>query len=277
MRHAARIGVTAIAVLALAGCVRFTAVDTFSPDNTVTQDLTLALTADAAKQVGIDPSNLTAASLKSASADAFPGVDPKKVTIEDYTEGDRKGVHIVARDLTFDEFNAAATEGSKAIANGLGTPMTVAREGDMYIVTVPADPARDLSQVRGGSSIGLLSNSIDFSITMEFPGPVKSATAGQVDGKKVVLGLEDLLTPDSIVIKAQATPGIAWGPLLRWLGIGAIAVVIVGGAALLIWQDKRKQKLNDLPPIGETADTAPDDPENEQGLTDSQGDSPPAT
>ncbi len=256
-----RLALTAIAVLALAGCARFTAVDSFSTDNTVTQDLTVALTPDAAKQVGVDLSTLTAAALKSASAKAFPGIDPAKITINDYTEGDRKGVHIVARDLTFAEFNTAATAGSTAVANGLGTPMTVAREGDTYIVTFPADPKRDISQVPGGSSIGLISSSIDFSITLDFPGPVKSATAGQVNGKKVVLGLEDLLTPDAIVIKAQATPGIAWEPILRWLGIGGGAVVIVGGAALLIWQDKRKQRLNNLPSIAQAAQ-APDEPAN---------------
>jgi len=256
-RRAVRIAATAIAVIALAGCARFTAVDSFGQDNTVTQDLTIALTPDAAKQVGIDLSTLTATALKSETAQAFPGIDPSKITIEDYTEGDRKGVHIVARGLTFDEFNAAAKDGSNAVANGLGTPMTVAREGDTYIVTLPADPKRDLSQVQGGSSIGLISSSIDFSITLSFPGPVKSASAGQVDGKKVVLGLEDIVTPDAIVIKAQATPGIAWDPILRWFGIGGVAVVIVGGAALLIWQDKRKRRINDLPPIGEESGPTP--------------------
>ena len=260
-RRVVRMAVTAIAVLALAGCARFTAVDTFSPNNTVTQDLTIALTPDAAKQVGVDLSTLTAAALKSASAKAFPGIDPRKITIQDYTEGDRKGVHIVARDLTLDELNAAATQGSTAVANGLGTPMTVAREGDTYVVTFPADPKRDLSKVPGGSSIGLISNSIDFSITLNFPGPVQSATAGQVDGKKVVLGLEDILTPDAIVIKAQATPGIAWQPILRWLGIGGVAAVIIGGAALLIWQDKRKRRINDLPPIADAAQE-PEEPSN---------------
>lgn len=245
----ARVAATAIAVLALAGCVRFTAVNSFSPDNTVTQDLTFALAPDAADQLGIDLDTLTAASFLESGVEAFPGIDPSKVTIEDYTEGDRKGVHIVARDLTFDEFNAAADQGPTALTGGLGAAMTVAREGDTYIVTIPADPARDLSQVQGGSSIGLIASSIDFSITMEFPGPVKSATAGKIDGKKVVLELEDLFTPDEIVVKAQATPGIAWAPILRWVGIGAIAVLIVGGAAFLIWQDKRKQRLNNLPPI----------------------------
>ncbi len=265
----ARVAMTGLAVLALAGCARFTAEDTFSPNNTVTQDLTVALTPDAAKQVGVDLSTLTAAALKRASAKAFPGIDPSKITIEDYTEGDRKGVHIVARDLTLQELNAGATEGSTAIANGLGTPMTVARQGDTYIVTFPADPKRDLSQVPGGSSIGLIANSVDFSITLSFPGPVKSATAGQVDGKKVVLGLEDLVTPNAIVIKAQATPGIAWQPILRWLGIGGVAVVIVGGAALLIWQDKRKQRINGLPPIPKSAH-APHSPQDDERAAPSE-------
>jgi len=253
----ARVAATSVMVAALSGCVRFTSVDSFGSDNTVTQDLTIALTPDAAKQVGIDPSMLTADAIRSASADAFPGIDPSKITIEDYTENDRKGVHIVAKDLTLDEFNAASSADKGSLTGGLSTPITVVREGDTYIVTIPADPARDLSQVQGGSSIGLISSSIDFSITMEFPGPVKSATVGQVDGKKVVIGLEDLFTPDAIVIKAQATPGIAWEPIVRWVGIGAIALVIVGGAAFLIWQDKRKQRRNDLPPIGEQTEGEP--------------------
>jgi len=263
IRRFARVAVTVVAVAALAGCVRFTSVNSFSPDNTVTQDTIIALNADAATQLGIDLNDLTAASLLGAAADAFPGIDPSKVTVEDYTEGDRKGVHIIARDLTLDEFNAAASEGVSTIASGLSTPMTVTRDGDTYVVTIPADPARDLSQVQGGGSIGLISSSIDFSISLTFPGPVKSATAGQVDGKKVVLGIEDLFTPDAIVIKGQATDGIAWGPILRWVGIGAIAVVIVGGATFLIWQDKRKQRLNNLPPIHETPDEpqTPDDPD----------------
>lgn len=253
----ARVAATAVMVAAMSGCVRFTSVDSFSPDNTVTQDLTIALTPEAAQQVGIDPSMLTAAAIRSASADAFPGIDPSKITVEDYTEGDRKGVHIVAKDLTLDEFNAASSGGGASLTGGLSTPITVVREGDTYIVTIPADPARDLSQVQGGGSLGLISSSIDFSITLEFPGPVKSATVGQVNGKRVVIGLEDLFTPDEIVIKGQATPGIAWAPILRWLGIGAIAVVIVGGAAFLIWQDKRKQRQNDLPPIVDEVEGEP--------------------
>jgi hypothetical protein len=276
MSRIVRVAVTVIAVAALTGCVRFTSVNSFGPDNTVTQDMILALTPDAAEQVGIDLDDLTASALADASAESFPGIDPDKVTIEDYVEGDRRGVHIVARDLTLDEFNAAATGGPSAATSGLGTPMTVSREGDTYVVTIPADPARDLSQVQGGGSLGLISNSVDFALTLEFPGPVKSATAGRVDGKKVVLGLEDLFTPDEIVIRGQATPGIAWDPILRWAGIGAIAVVILGGAALLIVQDKRRQRITNLPPI-DAAVGNPDPPEADAGATEDETGSPKDT
>jgi len=147
-----------------------------------------------------------------------------------------------------DEFNTAAQAGVGEVAPGLGTPMTVERDGDVYVITIPADPNRDLSGVQGASAIGLISDSIDFAITFTFPGPVKSATAGRADGKTVVLGLEDLLTPDEIVIRGQATESIAWGPILKWGGLVAAAIVIIGGAALLIWQDKRRMSHNALPP-----------------------------
>ncbi len=233
--------------MALTGCVRFESTNTFTADNTVTQDLTVAMTKQAADQLGIGLDTLTADALRESGAAAL-GVDPSKVTVEDYVEGDRRGVHIVAKDLTLDEFNATAQSGASEVAPGIGTPMTVARDGDVYVVTIPADSNRDLSDVQGASAIGLIADSIDFAITFTFPGPVKSTTAGQADGKTVVLGLEDLLTPDAIVIRGQATDAIAWGPILKWAGIGAVALLIVGGAAFLVWQDKRRTSSNSLPP-----------------------------
>jgi len=235
----------------LTGCVRFQSTNTFTADDTVTQELIVALTPEAASQAGIDLDTLTTQALSAPDA-IGRGIDPSKVTIEDYVEGNRRGIHIIARDLTLDQFGTAAQVGIDQVAPGLGTPMRVARDGNVYVVTIPADPSRDLSGVQGASAIGLIADSIDFAITFTFPGPVKSATAGQVEGKTVVLGLEDLLTPDEIVIRGQATDGIAWGPILKWVGIGAAALVIIGGAALLIWQDKRRTSHNTLPPPVET-------------------------
>lgn len=258
IRRVVRIAVTVIAVAALAGCARLSSVNSFGTDNTVTQDTIVALTPEAAQQLGIDVKDLTAESLRAVTDDAFPGIDPSKITIEDYSEGDRRGVHVVVRDMTLDEFNGMATSTQDWATGGLSTPMTVVREGNTYVVTIPADPYRDLSQASDGGAAGLLAQSVDVSVTMTFPGPVKSASRGHIDGKKVVLGIEDLLTPDEIVIKGQATHGIAWDPILRWAGIGAIAVVIFGGAALLVWQDKRKQRQNNLPPIPDASEGSPD-------------------
>ncbi|WP_291378916.1 hypothetical protein [Demequina sp.] len=237
-----------LAVLAvLTGCVRFESSNNFSTDNTVTQEIVLALTPAAADQMGIDLDTLTAEAFTAPGSSGL-GIDPSKVVIEDYVEGDRRGVRIVATDLTLEEFNAASQSGAGEVGQGLGTPMTVAREGDVYVITIPEDPNRDLSGVQGAGSIGLIADSIDFSITFTFPGPVKSTTAGRAEGKKVVLGIEDLLTPEEIVIRGQATEGIAWAPILKWTGIGAVALLIILGAALLIWQDKRRTSHNTLPP-----------------------------
>ncbi len=250
IKSVARAAVLLTVAALLTGCVRFQSTNTFTADDTVTQDLIVALTPDAASQVGIDLDTLTAAAFTAPGA---PDIgDDSKVTIEDYTEGARQGVHILAKDLTLAEFNSAAQAGVGEVAPGLGTPMTVERDGDVYVITIPADPNRDLSGVQGASSIGLIADSIDFAITFSFPGPVKSATVGQVDGKTVVLGLEDLLTPDEIVIRGQATDGIAWGPIVKWGGFGAVALLIIVGAGLLVWQDKRRTSHNTLPPPVET-------------------------
>jgi len=270
IKSVARAAVLLTVAAMLAGCVRFESTNTFTSDGMVTQDLTLALTPDAASQVGIDLDTLTADALTGPDAPGL-GIDPSNVTIEDYVEGDRRGVHIVARDLTLDEFNGAAEAGLGQVTAGLGTIITVARDGDDYVVTIPADSNRDLSGVQGGSAIGLISSSIDFAITFTFPGPVKSATAGQAEGKTVVLGLEDLLTPDEIVIRGQATPGIAWGPILKWAGIGAVAILIIGGAAFLVWQDKRRTSHNNLPAPVAASEGSDDDGGADDGGADDGG------
>lgn len=246
-RVVASVGV-AVLVLLASGCVRLDSTNTFSDHDTITQDVILALEPDAAAQLGIDPQDLTATALKADLATSMAGIDPSKITIEDYVDGDLKGVHVVAKDLTIEEYNAAAAGGG-ALTGGLGTAITAKRDGDSWIVTIPADESRDVSQIRGASSIGLIADSIDFAITFQFPGPVTSATAGQVDGKRVVLGLEDILTPQEISIKASAKDEIAWAPILRWVGIGAVALVIVGGATALIVQDRRRRSANELPDI----------------------------
>ena len=254
-----RAAALAVAVFVLTGCVRFTSVNTFSADDTVTQDLIVAIAPDAAAQLDIDPNELTATALTGPDATSLD-IDPNKLTIEDYVEEDLHGIHVVATELTLDEFNIAFESGIGDVAPDLSMPMTVTRDGDDYVITIPADASRDLSGVQGADAIGLIAGSINVAITFNFPGPVKSTTAGSANGKTVVLGVEDLLTPDEIVIRGGATDAIAWAPVLRWAGIIAVAVIIFGGAALLIWQDKRRQARTPLPPPVSTGEGPPSEP-----------------
>ncbi len=257
--HFRRVLAVLMAIGLATGCARVTSHHSFSDHNTITQDTVVAFTPQAAEAIGVDLNDLTAATIVESTAGVMPGVDPSKVTIEDFVDGDLRGIHVVARDLTLDEFNAAASLSAEGVAPGVGTPMSVVREGDTYVVTIPADEARDISGMRGASSVGAIASAVTFELRFTFPGPVKSASVGQVNGKTVVIGLEDLLNPDEIVIRGQATDGIAWGPILRWAGLIGIGIVIVGGATLLVWQDKRRQRITGLDPIPDTdTETATD-------------------
>ena len=240
------------------GCARVTSTHSFSDHNTITQDTVVAFTPQAADAIGIDLNDLTADAITQSAVGVLPGVDASKVTVEDFVDGDLRGIHVVARDLTLEEFNAAASVSAEGVAPGVGTPMSVVRDGDTYVVTIPADESRDVSGMRGASSIGAIANAVTFELRFTFPGPVKSASVGQVNGKTVVIGLEDLLNPEEIVIRGQATDGIAWGPILRWAGLIGLGVVIVGGAGFLVWQDKRRQRITGLDPIPDQASDSTD-------------------
>ena len=244
-----RLLAVAALVLVATGCARVTSTHTFSDHNTITQDTVVAFTPQAAEAIGLDLNDLTAAAITESATGVLPGVDASKVTVEDFVDGDLRGIHVLARDLTLDEFNAAASVSSEGVAPGIGTPMSVVRDGDTYVVTIPADESRDISGMRGASSIGAIASAVTFELRFTFPGPVKSASVGQVNGKTVVIGLEDLLSPEEIVIRGQATDGIAWGPILRWAGLIGLGVLIVGGATFLVWQDKRRQRITGLDPI----------------------------
>jgi len=263
-RAAALLGIA----VALTGCVRFTSDNTFSSHDTVSQDTIIAFEPSAAEQLGIDLTDFTADAMREQGA-TFPGIDPSKVAITDYSEGDLRGVRIVATDLTLDEINSVSSAGADQLGLGLGAPLTVTREDDDYVVRVSAGQGGELSQAVGSGQVALVANAVDVEVSVTFPGPVRSATAGEVNGKTVTLGLEDLLGSGDIEIRGQATDGIAWGPLLQWGGIVLVALLIVGGAAALIAQDLRARRRTNLAPLPPSdakadADAAPAEPDTRE-------------
>jgi hypothetical protein len=263
--------VAVLALVALSGCVKVHSTTAFSSDNLVTQDLVLAVNPSLLKQVGVDASMLSAEALISQLPESADG----RVTIEDYKDGDLVGVTVHAEGLTLEEFNtttsvlsdAAQSGGSgaggdsqeqalAAISGALGgiADAKVAREGDEFVVTIPASAGGGGSLGSIGISADQIAQAIDFAAVFTFPGPVTEATRGEVEGKKVTLDVEDLQAGGEITIRAGAKDAIAWGPIIQWGLIVLAVVVIVAGATAFILADRARRKENGLPDAEETVD-----------------------
>jgi hypothetical protein len=263
--------VTVLALVALSGCVKVHSTTSFSSDNLVTQDLVLAVNPSLLAQVGVDASMLSAEALISR----LPESAEDRVTIEDYKDGDLVGVTVHAEDLTLEEFNTTTSvlsdaakgeegdgaggsqeEALAAISGALGgiADAKVAREGDEFVVTIPASAGGGGSLGNIGVSADQVAKAIDFAAVFTFPGPVTEATRGEVEGKKVTLDVEDLQAGGEITIRAGAKDAIAWGPIIQWGLIALAVVVIVAGATAFILADRARRKENGLPDAQEPLD-----------------------
>jgi hypothetical protein len=213
----------------------------------------------------VDASQLSAESLLSR----VPENAEDRVTIEDYEDGDLTGVRIHAEGLTLEEFNAttsvisdvasgdssgdvgggSAEEALRGISGALGgiSGATVERDGDEFVVTIPASTGEGGSLAGIGISADQIAAAIDFAAVFTFPGPVTEATRGEVEGKSVTLDVEDLQAGGEIVIRAGAEDAIAWGPIIQWGLIVLAAVVIVAGATAFILADRARRRENGLP------------------------------
>ncbi|WP_431308407.1 LppM family (lipo)protein [Demequina litorisediminis] len=152
--------------------------------------------------------------------------------------------------MPLDEFAAASTQ---ALAS-IDASASLTREDDQYILTVTRSADADLSSLAmGGVNLELAEAAVDVGATFTFPGLVTEASAGDIDGHTVTLGLADLATTPEIRIVADAAPAIDWGPILLVGGIALSLIAIVGGAAWLIVDDRRRARRTSLPAPTTTA------------------------
>lgn len=275
MRHLRVPALAVVTLLALTGCVKIQSTTGFSSDNLVTQDLILAVNPAILSQLGVDASDLSAESLVAQ----VPEGAKDRVVIEEYKDGDLEGVRIHAQDLTLEEFNATtsvisdatggelpegvggaaseALQGISGVLGGIGGA-TAEREGDEFVVTIPAAPSGNNSLPGVGLSPSQIAQAIDFAAVFTFPGPVTSATRGEVDGKTVTLSINDLQAGGEIVIVAGAQDAIAWGPILKWGLIILAALVIVVGATAFVLADRARRKQNNFPePVASATEEGP--------------------
>ncbi|MDN4480628.1 LppM family (lipo)protein [Demequina muriae] len=248
-------GAAAIAALALTGCVRTTVDTTIGADGTFSQHSVVAFSDDVAAQIG-DQAGMDVGALfddldGSPELAALEEQYPGQVLVEPYDDGELAGVELTLTDLPLDEFNAAAEQ----TASGIGGAATLTEADGQFIVEMMSPDDLDLDSLGvSESQLGLLESSVEVAITYTFPGIVEEATAGEIEGNTVTLGLTDLASGQDIRIVAGADDQFDWGPVLRWGGIVLAFILVVGGAAALIIQDRRKHRQSALPPPATTED-----------------------
>ncbi|WP_062130897.1 LppM family (lipo)protein [Demequina aestuarii] len=248
-------GAAAIAALALTGCVRTTVDTTIGADGTFSQHSVVAFSDDVAAQIG-DQAGMDIGALfedldSSPELAALEEEYPGQVLVEPYDDGELAGVELTLTDLPLEEFNAAAEQ----TASGIGGAATLTETDGQFIVEMMSPEGVDLDSLGvSESQLGLLESSVEVAITYTFPGLVEEATAGEIEGNSVTLGLTDLASGQDIRIVAGADDQFDWGPLLKWGGVVLAFILVVGGAAALIIQDRRTHRRSALPPPSTTSD-----------------------
>ncbi|MDN4472293.1 LppM family (lipo)protein [Demequina zhanjiangensis] len=271
-----RLAAAAVSVLALAGCIRLDSSTEISGDDTFSQQLIVAFAPDIADQLGgglaaglggsagplpdqggsddglpggmmlneFDPSDLYDQIAGTEEFQALEDEYPDQVALEPYDDGELVGVEVTLTDLPLDLYAEAAETAGAAF--GLGGGIT--HEDGRFVVTIPADEARDPSALGlNAGNLTLLANAVDVSVAFTFPGLVTEAPPGTAEGRTVTLGIAELMTPDEIRIVASDADQIYWTPILTWGGIILAALVIVGGATFLVIQDVRARRRSHLP------------------------------
>ena len=279
LRTFARFAATVVfAAVALAGCVRVTSDTTVSDADTFSQVTIIATTPAARAQLG-DTAGVDLGNLKGLVTDSDAYKDlaqkyPGQVAVEDFEDGDLSGVEVTTTDLPLDEFAGAFAQLSSNLP--LTGAATLVRTGETYVVTIPSGDAAATLEDAGisPSQLELLSGQVNVGVSFTFPGLVTSATAGEIDGHTVTIGLADLASGEDITIVAGAGKQTNWKPWLMWGGIGLAALVIIGGATALIVQDVRRHRSTKLPPPDAAAGEHPTGP---GVLTEAGGDEPEAT
>ncbi|WP_061963142.1 LppM family (lipo)protein [Demequina aurantiaca] len=261
------LAVGALAVVTLAGCVRIDSDTSIGSDDTFSQHVIVAFTDSVATQVsqqaGINVRELTGSLGDSAELKDLQAKYPDHVTLEDYEDEDLRGLELTMTDLPLSEFNEAASQ----VTAGFGATASITHEGDSFVVMMAApDPADaeaspspgasdgplgdvDLGALGlSGGNLAALGSAIDFEVSYTFPGLVREASAGDIDGNTVTLGASDVLSGSDIRLVGGDSTQIDWWPFIKWALIIAAFTSVIGGAALLVRQDKRRQRSTSLPP-----------------------------
>jgi hypothetical protein len=226
------LGAAALALL-LAGCFRVDMDVEVSPENTVSGTAVIA----------IDESlvELSGQSVDEIFSDVDTSELPEGASVEEYSEDGFVGQQISFEDVPLAEFTSSETFSG----SGLGDELTIAREGDEFVVTGALDMSGD--QFTDTEIPQQFLDNFEFTISITFPGEVISTT-GEVDGHTVTW--EPAVGKNTVIeARASAIPSASFPWLIILLV--ALGAFLLGVVAFLLM--RRREPVPAEGPIDEGA------------------------
>lgn len=239
-RRAAATALAVVTALALAGCVKLEAQNTYHADGTIDMMVLTALDKSLAGEGGVaegDAADLTAEMEADPEFQALKEELGDKISVEPYDQDNMVGFRLTVKGATPEEIerlneSQGETEGNTTVVIDGGT-ITVTVEGATAGTGSLGDTG-DLSEM--GIEESMFDDIFDISVRHTFPGPVESTTIGKVDpddpNTVVIDSYAELTGAGSYTIVAKTGGGSDSG--LPWLIIGIIALVVIAVAVVVI-------------------------------------------
>ena len=161
-------------------------------------------------------------SLKDSATQSFSSKEKDKIKFKDL-EKEIDGEKYVGFTMTYPKATAKETKKSIKVENDKVTFVM----DDSYLSALGAD-----SLTNGADMSELESAGVEFTLTVKMPGEITEASAGKIDGDKVVINL--LKTDKEIKIISKNGNG----NMLLYVGIG-VGVVIIAAAAFFFFKKKK--------------------------------------
>jgi hypothetical protein len=204
--------------LLLSGCIKLTMDLDVASDDTVSGTVILAVDKNLLELSGSDFED-------AIGSDALVPPDVEGVSVEPYDDDEFVGQEITFDGTSLDEVNQGG---------GGEDDFNIVREGDTFRVSGVLDLTFDQAETEGVPiDPEQLFESADISITLSFPGEVRSAN-GEIDGNTVTW------TPqvgERTALNAVAS-AVGGGSSMLWIVLAVVALVVIAAIALLATRRK---------------------------------------
>ncbi|WP_277207643.1 LppM family (lipo)protein [Isoptericola croceus] len=211
---------SAVGLLALAGCLKMDMDLTLNEDDTVSGSFTMAFADQLAESMGMDPQTLWDQAGDEVASDL-----PDGATQEPYADGEYTGTTMSFTDMPLDELSGAGTD-----------ELSITRDGDEYVVEGTMDMSDDTGQL--DSMAAGMAGAFDVRIAVTFPGEVIESN-GTVEGSTVewrpAMG-----ESTEIYARGEANGGLGSGGFPWWIVGVVVGLAVIALVVLLVVRNNRR-------------------------------------